>query len=194
MGLLGLSMRGIGNAIADRMEQRWTRRQRFRGDDDDRGMNRRWLPRGLEKKDHLPPGWRKKIANVDNDDQKGARDRREGQSPLQFTGNVKGGQGTATVGAGNSTNSLAGLSAGIEHLGLTGATQPTQQPLSGNSIGGQLLNAQYMQPLQSGSAIIDTNVLTAARGGDTVGFINALAGNVNASLNNAVNQFMALTG
>ncbi|HEY9687966.1 MAG TPA: hypothetical protein V6C52_13405 [Coleofasciculaceae cyanobacterium] len=66
-------------------------------------------------------------------------------------------------------------------------------PLAGSSIGTQLLNTRVQQPARAGSQIIDASVLNAARGGDTVGFINALAGNVNANLNGSVQQFLALT-
>jgi hypothetical protein len=67
-------------------------------------------------------------------------------------------------------------------------------PPAGSSIGTQVLNTRVQQPARAGSQIIDASVLNAARGGDTVGFITALAGNVNANLNGSIQQFLALTG
>jgi hypothetical protein len=81
----------------------------------------------------------------------------------------------------------------LPSLGAFPTSDLLGSPSAGNSIGSQLLNAR-VQPARPGSQIIDANVLGAARGGDTVGFINALAGNVNSNLNGSVQQFLALTG
>jgi hypothetical protein len=148
------------------------------------------LQKRLERGGDLPPGFQRSRGQA-------------GEAPL-------GSRQAAIAGAGQPQ-------AQSEPVANTPRTAPAQQPVAaanpqilapkapqtqiaplapqtGGSIGNRLLDARFQTAASPGSQILNSSVLNAARNGDTAGFISALAGNTQDSLDNSTRLFFQLTG
>lgn len=172
-----------------------------RGDDDDHDDDKKGGHKGKGKgKGHkgdgwLPPGQAKKLEKT-------------GQLAAGVAKNFGGGEqeqalipAGETIAGGGQQAALSQISGNdteqalqtLSNFNAGGATQggPVFASPTGTSIGSQLLNRGFQA--QPGSQIIGPNVLSAAQSGDTAGFIESLAGNIQQNQARNAEMFFRLT-